>query len=75
MLPELGVLLQDKPDDTSEWVLEDPKVLAAEAEQKRRCDGVIKEFCHPKCIYVGFRDGYMTPLTQDNVVSDLIYTT
>ena len=36
VLPELGVLLQDKPDDTSEWVLEDPAVLAAEAEQKRR---------------------------------------
>lgn len=37
VLPLLGVLLQDKADDTSEWVLEDPTVLATEAEQKRRC--------------------------------------
>ncbi|KAK9802975.1 hypothetical protein WJX73_002469 [Symbiochloris irregularis] len=36
VLPLLGVLLQDRADDTSEWVLEDPTVLAAEAEQKRR---------------------------------------
>lgn len=42
VLPELGVLLQDKPDDTSEWVLEDPAVLAAEAEQKRREEAALK---------------------------------